>query len=782
MATRPVTHPSADALRAFALGKLDDSTASVLMSHLDACPDCCKAVAAFSGDDFLGRMRQAHGRSITPAPARSLAESAHALKPPATPAQVPNLPPELAANQQYEILRELGRGGMGVVYLAKNKLMDRLEVLKVVNKSLLERPGAVERFLREIRSAAKLSHVNVVAAYSAVQSGDLLAFAMEYVEGDDLAKLVKTQGPLPVAHACYYVQQAALGLQHAYENGMIHRDIKPQNLILARKAKKHLVKVLDFGLAKATREKAEQTELTGEGAMLGTPDYVAPEQTLDAAHADIRADIYSLGCTLYYLLTGAPPFKGRSLYEVLQAHHSMEARPLNLVRPEVPEELAAVVRKMMAKEPAKRYQTPAEVAQALSVFIKPGAKGAAPKSSPELSMGPDAKPARPIALSAETAQQKATVPAPPPPVAWDTLTEESVTSLPPHKSGAMRNRRSSAVQSSKKKWLIGGGLGVGMLLLGLLGMWASGVFEVKVKTKDGTIELRNLPAEAEVLVDGAKVTVTWGKDGKKAEITVKPGSHKVEVKKDDVSVDSTELTLKEGDREIFTVRLLPEPRVVKADPPTPATSPTPPNRPAVAAPPPTTPRRDYDDLAKGRWIAVLPSVEEFNRLRIEKAYRGTEPNYVGGVLECNGTSRLFFSSIKAKDVIVRAWMKRSGQKHRGNVGIAFRNANDEFVGAGFNGGGYFFIGTARNRSWKDFTSIQLTEPYDDYFEFAFAVVGDRLIAYANGRKILEARDDAPIDRPAVVEVESFRDCKGQFRNIEVQVLDKPPAAEEKGFK
>jgi serine/threonine protein kinase len=562
MSASPAIHPSADALRAFALGKLDDSTASVLMSHLDACPDCCKAVAAFSGDDFLGRMRQAHGRSITPAPAKSLADAGP--KPPANPSNLLNVPPELANNPQYEILRELGRGGMGVVYLARNKLMDRLEVLKVVNKTLLDRPGSVVRFLREIRSAAKLSHANVVAAYSAVQSGDLLAFAMEYVEGDDLAKLVKTQGPLPVAHACYYVQQAALGLQHAYENGMIHRDIKPQNLILARKAKKHVVKVLDFGLAKATREKAEHTELTGEGAMLGTPDYVAPEQTLDAAHADIRADIYSLGCTLYYLLTGAPPFKGRSLYEVLQAHHSMEAKPLNLARPEVPEELAAVVRKMMAKEPAKRYQTPAEVVKALSAFGKSGAKGTLPNPSPELSMGVAeaergsvraAQPEQPMAPAAGAAKPKASVTETAHPVAWDTLTEGSITSVQPRKSGARRNRRPPVMPSSKKKWLIGGGLGVGVLLLVLLGMWASGVF--KVKTPDGTIVLENLPPNAEVLVDGEKVTVTWGGDGKKAEIHVKPGTHTIVASRDGVTVVGEEVEIADGGRKVLSAKLEP---------------------------------------------------------------------------------------------------------------------------------------------------------------------------------------------------------------------------------
>jgi serine/threonine protein kinase/formylglycine-generating enzyme required for sulfatase activity len=561
MGASPIVHPSADALRAFALGKLDDSMASILMSHLDSCPDCCKVVAAVSGDDFLARMRQAHGPSATPAPAQSLADAAP--KPSANQTHLPNVPPELVKNPQYEILRELGRGGMGIVYLAKNKLMDRLEVLKVVNKALLDRPGSVERFLREIRSAAKLSHANVVAAYSAVQSGDLLAFAMEYVEGEDLAKLVKTQGPLPVAHACYYVQQAALGLQHAYEKKMVHRDIKPQNLILFREGKKHIVKVLDFGLAKATREKAEHTELTGEGAMLGTPDFVAPEQTLDAANADIRADIYSLGCTLYYLLSGEPPFKGRSLYEVLQAHHSMEARPLNLARPEVPEELAAVVRKMMAKEPAKRYQTPAEVAQALGVFIKPGAKGTSPKSSQELSMGAvgveqvSARPVEPerrVEPAAGTAKPKTPVKEMAHPVAWDTLTEGSITSAQPRKFGARRNRRPSAVQSSKKKWLIGGGIGVVVLLLGLLGMWASVV--LKVKTSEGTIELRNLPTDAEVTVDGVNAIVTWSDGRKTAQIRVSLGRHKIEATKDGITVIGEEVEIQDDKQHVLTARFV----------------------------------------------------------------------------------------------------------------------------------------------------------------------------------------------------------------------------------
>src|SRR4029077_18457415 len=167
-----------------------------------------------------------------------------------------------------------------------------------------------------------------------------------------------------------YIHQAALGLQHAHDRGMVHRDIKPSNLMLSREGNRAAIKVLDFGLAKLKSEGAVDGGMTHEGQMLGTPDYIAPEQISDARKADIRADIYSLGCTLYYLLTGKPPFQGDSLYDLLQAHHSMDATPLNLVRPEVPVELAALVAKMMAKELGRRFQEPREVAQALSPFFK----------------------------------------------------------------------------------------------------------------------------------------------------------------------------------------------------------------------------------------------------------------------------------------------------------------------------------------------------------------------------------------------------------------------------
>lgn len=283
------------ALQAFGLGKLDDRSSETVEHHLETCDDCRNLVKALSGDSLVQRLQESRPKEARPESLADLRASrerkAAIVKPTSTPPST--LPLELADNSQYDIVKELGRGGMGVVYLARNRLMDRFEVLKVVKKTLVARPATMARFLQEIKAAAKLSHENVVAAYSALRFGELLAFAMEYVEGQDLARVVRANGKLPVGNACHYIRQTALGLQHAHDKGMIHRDIKPQNLILARAGKKHVVKILDFGLAKLTREKKVDTGLTGTGKLLGTPDYMAPEQTADAANADIRSDIYS---------------------------------------------------------------------------------------------------------------------------------------------------------------------------------------------------------------------------------------------------------------------------------------------------------------------------------------------------------------------------------------------------------------------------------------------------------------------------------------------------------
>ena len=287
------------------------------------------------------------------------------------------LPPELAAHPRYRVLRELGRGGMGVVYQARQTVMDRQVVIKVISRSLLDRPDALERFRREVRAAAQLSHPNIVTAYDAEQAGDLHLLVMEFVPGQSLAEVLVKKGPLPVAHACHYARQAALGLQHAFERGMVHRDIKPANLMLTPKGQ---VKILDFGLAKMASERGPGKGLTSLHAYMGTPEYSAPEQAADAHSADIRADIYSLGCTLYCLLAGHPPFHGETDIQIILAHLQQEPVPLPELRPDVPATLWAVVARMLGKSAAQRYQRPVEVARALAPFCKPGAKAAPPGS------------------------------------------------------------------------------------------------------------------------------------------------------------------------------------------------------------------------------------------------------------------------------------------------------------------------------------------------------------------------------------------------------------------
>jgi serine/threonine protein kinase/formylglycine-generating enzyme required for sulfatase activity len=384
MSARAVTCPPAHVLADFYLGRLDDAGVETIGEHLETCASCREVMAGISGDSFLLRLRTAHRRQ--PGAARQLPKAQvtqlyvtddsismdgrGAETPSGQSAYIPGVPSALAAFPDYEIVRELGHGGMGTVYLARNRIMDRLEVLKVINKVLMGRPEAQDRFQQEIRAAAKLSHPNIVGAYSVLQPGDLLVFAMEYVRGQDLGRVVKQHGPLPVANAAFYTFQVALGLQHAFEEGMVHRDIKPGNLMLALVGKRHVVKILDFGLAKATSEKEIDNNLTSNDQILGTPDYMAPEQGLQSREADIRADIYGLGCTLYYLLAGRPPFQSKNLYELLNLHRTQQAPQLNQLRPDVPVELATIVSKMMAKNPAERFQTPKEIAKALNPFFK----------------------------------------------------------------------------------------------------------------------------------------------------------------------------------------------------------------------------------------------------------------------------------------------------------------------------------------------------------------------------------------------------------------------------
>lgn len=270
---------------------------------------------------------------------------------------------------RYRLLEQVGIGGMGAVYKAEMTAMGRIVALKIMNPKLLSNAEAVARFEREVKAVSKLNHPNVVAAYDAICEGETYFLVMEFVDGGNLNQWLKKYSPLPVEWVCECIRQAAMGLQHAHDNGIVHRDIKPGNVLVAAESpfKLPVAKILDMGLVRMTQAD-EPRNLTREGQVLGTPDYIAPEQAHNTREADIRCDIFSLGVTMFKALTGELPYEGETAMEKIIARTTKPAPRVSTLRPDVPKGVDDVVAKMLARNPEVRYQTPWEVAQALGPF------------------------------------------------------------------------------------------------------------------------------------------------------------------------------------------------------------------------------------------------------------------------------------------------------------------------------------------------------------------------------------------------------------------------------
>ncbi len=295
---------------------------------------------------------------------------------------------------KYKVLEKLGSGGMGTVFLCEHTLMRRRVAVKVLPFQKAEDDASFKRFLREARAAAMVDHPNIVRAYDIDQDDNLHFIVMEWVDGTNLQELIKKFGPLDPLRACHYIYGAAVGLQHAHDVGLLHRDIKPGNILIDRSG---VVKILDLGLARVTNDVDDNLTRQNDENVLGTADYLAPEQALDSHTVDIRADIYSLGATFYFLLTGNPPFPDGSVAQKLLWHQNRAPRSVKQLRPEVPDEMVAAIEKMMAKAPADRYQTPAEVMTALSAWVStpipPPAEREMPTLAPAVAGERGARPA-----------------------------------------------------------------------------------------------------------------------------------------------------------------------------------------------------------------------------------------------------------------------------------------------------------------------------------------------------------------------------------------------------
>jgi serine/threonine-protein kinase len=280
----------------------------------------------------------------------------------------------------YILMERIGSGGMGQVFKAEHCRLRRMAAVKILRPEKLARNSTLPRFLREAESAAKLSHPNIVAVYDFGAVGETHYLAMEFIEGVDLARLVDDTGPLPVSLACDFIRQAALGLHHAHEQGFVHRDIKPQNLLVAPRGSRRgsqplrvegyagsTVKILDMGLIRPQGENNELA-LTHLGVVIGTLDYIAPEQAINAHAVDCRADLYSLGCTFYHLLAGRVPFPDGQPLDKLLYHQTDYPTSIGELRSDVPEEVEDVLLAMLAKNPRERMQTAADAAISLSRF------------------------------------------------------------------------------------------------------------------------------------------------------------------------------------------------------------------------------------------------------------------------------------------------------------------------------------------------------------------------------------------------------------------------------
>lgn len=367
--------PSPEVLTGFVHGTLADRAAETVAAHLDACPACETRVEALEGraEGLLARLRQTvpPWDSVTdPELPRALAALVQSCSQPLDETDpwppAAQEPPPLAVIRDYRLRRRLGRGGMGEVFLAEHTLLKRVAAVKLLAPQLTGQPEALARFKREMAAIGGVGGPHVVLAFDAGEQDGTFYLAMEYIAGLDLSCLVKRFGPLPVADACELIRQAAVGLQSIHEQGLVHRDVKPSNLMLSAAG---VVKILDLGLARFRDGSGAEGELTGTLAFMGTADYIAPEQVRHARRVDIRADLYSLGCTLYKLLAGRAPFETPQYPDCeakLRAHLEDAVPPVTAERSDVPPAVVEVLERMLAKQPGERFAEPALVAAALA--------------------------------------------------------------------------------------------------------------------------------------------------------------------------------------------------------------------------------------------------------------------------------------------------------------------------------------------------------------------------------------------------------------------------------
>lgn len=426
----------------------------------------------------------------------------------------------------YVLLDKIGAGGMGQVFKAQHRRMKRVVAIKLLPSSLSTDKDAIARFEREVEAAAKINHPNIVAAYDADCANGIHFLVMEFVEGSDLSALIRSKGPLPIAKAIDYITQAARGLDVAHKKGIIHRDIKPANLLLGSDG---IVKILDMGLARLNNplDGAQPMDLTTTGLLMGTIDYMSPEQALSTKTADERADIYSLGCTLWYLLMGRSIYEGESMMAKLLAHREQPIPSLRSGQRNVPPPIDDIFQKMVAKNASDRYQSISE----LMADLEQCRFG----EEPTIVINE---------FATQSTKRNAEFVAGDPPMT-QTLALDNPSLRPAINTDAhtsIRNRR----------WLMGaaGLVASFMLLAGIV---------VSLKTKEGTLVVTVSEADADVQVLNEQEQIEVTRKGDKGPITIAldPGKHRLKVTKDGFEFFTQDFSIEAGASQSVSAKLIP---------------------------------------------------------------------------------------------------------------------------------------------------------------------------------------------------------------------------------
>ncbi|MCC9607843.1 protein kinase [Blastopirellula sp. JC732] len=665
---------------------------------------------------------------------------------------------------RYVILDKIGEGGMGQVYKARHSRMDRDVAIKVLPREAMNKANGVERFYQEVQVAARLRHPNIVTAYDADEGEGLHFLVMEYVDGRDLSSIVHREGPLSPAKAVDCVLQAAQGLQYAHGVGLVHRDIKPANLLLNQAG---VVKILDMGIARMQND-ANSAGLTQNGTIMGTVDYMSPEQAIDAKTVTPQADLYSLGCTLYYLLTGRPPFGGDSIMAKLLCHREQSPPSLMAIRSDVSPALEAIYQKCVAKSPADRYASAEELIADLEQIRPQLSDAAAPLAYKPVESNVDTSSTGIFATMIHATS--AAIP--------------GLTIDPGQKSQPAPRRRGAA--------FYGGALVIGLLLGSVVFFGAGALFKlgtpngtlvVEVDGEDYVAHLRGheLKLINEKTQDSLKITLLSTEETQ----SLPPGDYKFAVETSSgLKTNVSALTVTSGAESkvqvywedaaaVANIPAEPAPPVSQT-PTAMATNPAPFNSPSSA---PSTPAvstatlsRDNDDYAQGEWVSLLTSQAEVDRLIAAQENPPADyeqATFSDGILTTKETN-VIFTPFTAKNLIFRARVKR----HGGSNGILRIKQGIEYGAFWTYPVTNFFIG--KNLPGGGFQTLKRTQTPaapPEFFEMAFVAIGRTLILYIDGKELFRLdRDEEPTDQVRL-SIGTHRGHEMQFKEIQVMVLD-----------